>query len=44
MGSFKNYMDKVRWVDGQNICLFLSTFRLKNTHVEVGKKGKILST
>ena len=38
MGSFKNYMDKMRWVDGQKICQFLSTFRVKNVHVEVGRK------
>ena len=48
MGSFKNYMDKMRWVDGQKICLSVSTSMVKNVHIEVGrkvvKKDKILST
>ena len=35
-GSFKNYVDKMRWVGGQK-CFFLSTFRVKNVHVEVGR-------
>ena len=41
-GSFKNYVDKIRWVVGKK-CPFLSTFSVKNVHVEVGRwKGKML--
>ena len=39
-GSFKNYIDKMKWVGGQK-CLLLSTFNVKNLHGKlVVKKGK----
>ena len=41
LGSFRNYVDKMRLVGGQK-CLFLSRFGVKNVHIEVGsqKRGK----
>ena len=45
-GTFNDYVDKERWQVVQK-CQFLSTFRVKNVHVEVGggqKKVKIVST
>ena len=38
-GSFNDYVEKKRWVGGQN-CLFLSMFRVTIVHVEVGQKGQ----
>ena len=41
-GSFKNYVDKMRWVGGQKMLLFVE-FRVKNVQVEVGsQKGSKL--
>ena len=38
MGSFNNYVEKMRWVGRWSIkYLILSTFRMKNVHVEVGR-------
>ena len=37
MGSFKNYVDKVRGVDGQKMPIFVHFLRLKIVHVEVGR-------
>ena len=45
IGSFKNYVDKMRWVGGQKL-QFWSTFRVKTVLVEVGrwsKQGIIMS-
>ena len=49
--SLNDYVDKKtssgRWVGGPKKSLFLSTLRVKNVDVEVGrwsKKGKIMST
>ena len=35
LGSIKNYVDKMRWAGGQKMP-FLSTFGVKDIHVEVG--------
>ena len=37
-GSFKNQVDKMRWVAGQK-CMFLSTFRLKSVRLEARHSG-----
>ena len=38
MESFNNYVEKTRWVGRWSIqYLILSTFRMKNVHVEVGR-------
>ena len=42
-GPFKNYVDKVRQVGGQKM-LFLSTFMIKNVHVQVGRQQSIKCT
>ena len=34
--SMTTYLDKKRWVGGQK-CLFLSTIRVKNVHLDVGR-------
>ena len=44
--SFKNYVEKMRWVGGQK-CIFLFMSRVKYVYVEEerwSKKDKILST
>ena len=46
MGSFNNYVDKMRWVGGPKMSIFVH-FQGKKVHVEVGrwsKQGKIMST
>ena len=45
-GSFKNYVDKMRWVVVPEMP-FMSTLRVKNVHAEVGmcsKRSEITST
>ena len=35
-GSFKNYVDKMRWEGGQKLIIFVHV-QVKNVHVEVGR-------
>ena len=43
-GSFKSYVDKIRWLGEQKMPDFLSIFRIENVHVDVkfifSKKAK----
>ena len=39
-GQLKNYADKMRWVGGQVMSFFLSTFMVKNVQIEVGRRSK----
>ena len=46
LGSFNNYVDKMRWVDGPKVSIFVH-IEGKNVHIEVGrwsKKDKLMST
>ena len=45
-GSFKNYVEEMRWVDGPTMYIFVHV-QCENAQVEVGelqKRGKIMST
>ena len=46
-GSFKQYVDKMKCVDGSKMTIFLHFHNVKNDNAKVGsrsKEGKIMST